>query len=269
VVDRTDPQAEVDPQDDVDPDGWSGIAAGWAELWGGVAEPVWRVVARATGIGAGSRVLDVGCGSGDGLAYVARLGASVAGADPAPGMVALARARVPGADVRAAAADRLPWPDGAADVVTAVNVLHLTLEPSDAVAEMVRVAAPGGYVAVAGWGEAAHNDLDTIERAVAASYGERPPPDDGLRLPGGPAALLRAGGLHVVADGDVDVAWTVPDDATLLRGVLLGEDDAVIADLRPAVAAAARPFRTAGGGYRLGGVMRYAVARTAGRRTAG
>jgi SAM-dependent methyltransferase len=83
-----------------DPDRWSAVAADWAELWGGIAAPVWDAMTEATGVGPGSRVLDVGCGSGGMLAYLHGLGASTAGSDPAPGMVDLARNRVPGADIR-------------------------------------------------------------------------------------------------------------------------------------------------------------------------
>jgi hypothetical protein len=56
--------------------------------------------------------------------------------------------------------------------------------------------------------------------------------------------------------------WEARDDDALVRGVLLGEDAAGIAASRQAVLAAARPFRTADGGYRLVNAFRCAVART-------
>ena len=250
--------------DGADPDRWSEIATGWSELWGEFASPAWRAVVAATGVGPGSRVLDVGCGSGEFLAHLARLGAWPAGIDPAPGMVELARSRVPGADVRLGPAQPLPWPDGSFDVVTAFNALQFAGHTLDALAELVRVTVPGGQVAVANWAEGDRNDLDTIEAAVAAAADEEPLPDGDLRQPGGLERLLADAGLADVAAGLVEVPWEAPDDAALVGGVLLGEDPATTSARAPAVLAAARPFRTPAGGYRLVNAFRYAAGRTPG-----
>lgn len=248
--------------DGADPDRWSAVAAGWAQLWGGSARPAWDAVLEASGVGAGARVLDVGCGAGDLLAHLDRLGLTAAGVDPAPGMVAYARDRVPAADVRLGGAEELPWPDGSFDLVISVNALHFAEDVPAALAELARVTVPGGHVAVANWAEASRNDLDTLEAAVARAAGEEPQPDPESRLPGGLRRLLTDGGLDVVSAGLVELPWTAPDDATLVRGVLLGEDPDTIAATAPVVLAAARPFRTTEGGYRLVNAFRYAVART-------
>jgi SAM-dependent methyltransferase len=245
--------------DGADEDAWSAVAEGWAELWGPLADPVRRTILAAAGVGPGARVLDVGCGSGELLAHVEALGAHASGADPAPGMVALARALVPGADVRVAPADALPWEDARFDVVTAVNSLQLAASTTDALAEAVRVTVPGGRVALASWAEGPLNDLDVVERAVAAAAGDDVPPDGPLREAGGFEALLAGSGLTVLAAGLVEVPWEVRDDATLVRGVLLGEDAEGTEAGHRTVVDAARPFRTEGGGYRLVNAFRYAV----------
>jgi SAM-dependent methyltransferase len=210
-------------------------------------------------------VLDVGCGSGDLLAWFAGRGADVAGIDPAPGMVELARARLPGGDVRAGTAEPLPWPDGSFDLVTAVNALQFAEDTIDALTEMARVTAPGGLVAVANWAEAERNDLDRIEAAVAEAAGEDVPPGGPLREAGGLDGVFAEAGLEVVAAGLVVTQWDAPDDDTLVRGVLLGEDPGTVAERGPAVIAAARPFRTAGGGYHTVNAFRYALGRPARR----
>ncbi|MEJ3656428.1 class I SAM-dependent methyltransferase [Actinomycetes bacterium KLBMP 9759] len=247
--------------DGPEPDRWSAVADVWDELWGRFAEPAWGAVAKPAGVGPGSRVLDVGCGSGTFLAFAADLGAEVAGVDPAPDMVRLARARLPGADIRAGSAEELPWPDGTFDLVAAFNALQFAEDTIDALTEFGRVARPAGLVAVANWAEAARNDLDTIEAAVAAAAGEEVRPGGELREPGGLEGVLREAGLQVVAAGLVEAHWAVADDETLVRGVLMGEDEDGVAAAAPAVIAAARAFRTQDGGYRTVNAFRYAVGR--------
>ena len=176
-------------------------------------------------------------------------------------MLGLARRTVPEADLREAGAEDLPWPGGAFDVVTAVNALHLADDEGAALAELRRVLAPGGRIALASWAEHAANDLDTIEAAVAEADGDEPSPDLPERLPGGLEALLEADGFAVQEAGIVDVPWIAADETALVAAVLLGEDAASLAELGPVVVGAAAPFRTAGGGYRLLNRFRWAVAR--------
>lgn len=247
--------------DGADPGGWSAVADGWAELWGDFAEPAWAAVVHASGVGPGHRALDVGCGSGDLLAHLDELGVRTAGVDPAPGMVERARERVPAADIRPGEAERLPWPDASFDLVTAVNALQFADDPAAALRELVRVTTPGGHVAIVSWADRQHNDLDTIEAALAEADGEEPRPDGDLRMAGGIEGLLGAGGLEVVASGLVEVTWLAVDDDTLVRGVLLGEDPRTVADMAPTVITAAEPFRTSQGGYLLVNHFRYGVGR--------
>ncbi|WP_306206092.1 class I SAM-dependent methyltransferase [Actinoplanes sp. RD1] len=224
----------------------------WAELWGDVPEPVWRVVLqRAT---QGDRVLDVGCGAGHFLAYARRAGLRTSGADVVPELVELARQRAQEAVV--AAAEHLPWPDGTFGLVTAFNALQFADDTDAALAEMVRVTEPGGRVAVANWAEAARNDLDAIERAL--NDGESAPDGD-LRREGGLTELLTDGGLIGVTAGLVAVPWRVPDEDALVRGILLGEQP----DLAPEVVAAARPYRKSDGSYELMNHFRCAIGFTA------
>lgn len=96
--------------------------------------------------------LDVGCGSGILTEELAsRLGAeNVAAADPSP-LVDAAASRVPGADVRKASAEALPWPDASFDAALAQLVLHFLEDPVVGLVEMRRVTRPGGVVAACTW----------------------------------------------------------------------------------------------------------------------
>ena len=105
------------------------------------------------GISRGDRALDVGCGTGQLTMELASVvGAeNVAALDPAEGAVAVCRSRVPGADVRVAAAEALPFGDGEFDAVLAQLVVNLVKDPPAAVREMARVARPGAAVAACFW----------------------------------------------------------------------------------------------------------------------
>jgi len=242
-------------------DPWTALAGDWAASWGGVARPARAALLDATGAGPGTRLLDVGCGTGELLAEAAARGVTAAGADVAPGMVARARRAAPAADVRVADAEDLPWPDGAFGVVTAVNVLHLADDPAAAVAEASRVLAPGGLLAVGGWAERDRCELDVVDAALAADDGEEPGPEEPLRREGPVRALLAGAGLVVEHVALVDTPWTAPDEPALVRGLLLGEDAAGIAERGPVVVAAAERFRRSDGSYRFRNAFRLVVAR--------
>jgi len=105
------------------------------------------------GVGAGMRVLDVGCGTGA-LAgqAAARVGAAnVAGADPSEPFVESCRRRVPEADVRVAPAESLPFDDDSFDAVMAQLAVQFMSDAPRGVSEMARVARPGGVVAACVW----------------------------------------------------------------------------------------------------------------------
>ncbi|MTD13330.1 methyltransferase domain-containing protein [Nakamurella sp. YIM 132087] len=247
--------------DGADADTWSGLADGWSRYWGASTAPVHEVLIQAAGIRGGMRVLDVGCGSGEFLARLVADGVLVAGVDPAPGMVELARRRVPGGQVHPGDAEDIPFEDNSFEVVTAVNALQFAAYPFDALDEWARVLVQGGMVAVANWAEGARNDLDVLERAVADAAGEPLAPDGELRRPGGLENVLAEAGLEVLAAGIIATPWQPADDHDLVHGVLLGEFEGTMSDRAPVVLAAAAPFRRPDGGYLLHNHHRWAVAR--------
>jgi SAM-dependent methyltransferase len=98
--------------------------------------------ADEAGVEEGDTALDVGCGPGLLLAELARrLGLDrVAGVDPSQPFVEAARVAVPGADIRLAAAEQLPFADDEFDVVSSQLVVNFMTDPEAGVAEMRRVA---------------------------------------------------------------------------------------------------------------------------------
>ena len=108
---------------------------------------------RAARVERGQRALDVGCGTGALTLPLAELlgPAHVAAVDPDEAAVAACRERVPGADVRVAGAEDLPFPAGEFDVVLAQLVISLMDDAHAGVREMKRVARPGGVVGTCVW----------------------------------------------------------------------------------------------------------------------
>jgi ubiquinone/menaquinone biosynthesis C-methylase UbiE len=96
------------------------------------------------------RVLELGCGTGRNLAALAARGATtLAGVDLSDGMLAIARARLPGASFwRASILDPTPLDPASVDLVLITLVLEHVADPSAAFAEAHRVLAPGGRLVV-------------------------------------------------------------------------------------------------------------------------
>ena len=100
----------------------------------------------------GKRVLEIGVGMGSDFLRWVRAGAVATGVDLTERAVALTKQRLLDgglqADVRVADAEALPFPDDQFDIVYSWGVLHHTPDPAKAIAEGLRVLAPGGQVKV-------------------------------------------------------------------------------------------------------------------------
>jgi len=121
-----------------------------------------RVVALARST-PGSRALDLCCGTGDISFALAKSGASVTGLDFSPQMLAVAATRqrqlktpVPDLKFIQGDAQQLPFPDHSFDAVTVgYGLRNLTNWPLG-LAEMKRVARPGGRIIVLDFGKPAN-----------------------------------------------------------------------------------------------------------------
>jgi SAM-dependent methyltransferase len=119
------------------------------------------------GLGPGSRVLDLGCGTGIASAALARRGMSVTGIDISEPMLAHARKRLPEATFVHGSADALAFPDASYDGAASAQAFHWFDAPK-VLAEAVRVVRPYGVVAI-WWKTILHGDRVRMLRAEAAS----------------------------------------------------------------------------------------------------
>jgi SAM-dependent methyltransferase len=100
-----------------------------------------------SGVRAGDRTLDLGCGDGTFTADLAGAGAEVVGVDVARAAVARAAARHPSLDFRTVAIDGpLPFEDSSFDLVWSSEVIEHVADTARWLSELRRVLAAGGRV---------------------------------------------------------------------------------------------------------------------------
>jgi ubiquinone/menaquinone biosynthesis C-methylase UbiE len=162
----------------------------------------------------GGPVLDVGCGPGSLTApLAARLGASsVAAVDISEPFVAACRARVPGADVRLASAEDLPFADGSFRAALSQLVLSFVGRPDRMAAEMRRVVRAGGTVAACTFEADGFALARTVWKA-ALRFDPQAPDDAALpfRREHELQELWDRAGFREVAAAVIDIAATYAD----------------------------------------------------------
>ncbi len=115
-------------------------------------DKLWRIATtRAVAPKPGQRILDLAAGTGASSVSLARSGAEVVAGDFSPGMIAEGRRRhggIPHLTFALADAMALPFDDDEFDAVTISFGLRNVNDPKQALAEMLRVTAPGGRLVI-------------------------------------------------------------------------------------------------------------------------
>jgi ubiquinone/menaquinone biosynthesis C-methylase UbiE len=141
--------------------GWDKAAAVYEQSWQRQVEPAQARLLALAALGPGQRVIDIACGTGlVTFAAAAAVGStgSVVGVDLSEAMVTLARARAREGGHRHLRfermdAEELTLPSASYDVVLCALGLMYVPDERKAVAEMVRLLAPGGRIVAAVWGQ--------------------------------------------------------------------------------------------------------------------
>ena len=244
------------------------------EVWAALAEPhnrpLFEAVLDATGVRAGTRLLDVGCGSAMTLVLAHDRGAVVHGSDVSPGLLGVARRRLPAADLRLGEMERLPWDDASMDVVVGVNAFQFAGDPVAALREAVRVVVPHGVVAASLFSAPERNESTVVHDAMSRLS---PPARDGehlpyqLSAPGNLESAFRSAGLTPTASGSVALDWDYASLDDAVAGLLCsGGGTRAVQDAGRATAAsvvrdALLPFLRPDGRVVMRNEFRFAVGR--------
>lgn len=203
---------------------WSAGARTWADIQEPQQVPFYKVAFDEIGVGKDTKLLDAGCGAGLALDHARARGAEVAGFDASPGLLEIAKERMPLADFRQGDIEQLPYTDDEFDAVTAFNSVQFAADPANAVSEIARVCRPGGKVAIVSWAPEDENDMRAILQALGPLLpvpppGVTPPSPFRLAARGDLESEMRGAGLEVGQPIEVPVTFTYPDHATALRGM--------------------------------------------------
>ena len=176
-------------------------------------------IVQASGVGNGSRALDVCCGQGIVAQGLSATGTSVVGLDFSPAMLELARVRVLGVEFVEGDATSLPFEGGSFDAVTmGFGILHIP-NADAAIRETYRVLKPGGKFVYSVWQSPELSAAFRIVYGAIETLGSKD-----VSLPPGPAIhayadpelaypALEAAGFSNAKIDTTDSYWEVDDPA--------------------------------------------------------
>src|SRR4051812_6297216 len=160
--------------------GGSAPAAYQAFLVPAMFAPFAETLVEQAGVGEGSRVLDIACGTGAASRAAARRAGpsgSVTGVDLGEPTLAIAREQPMDGSAAPitwlqADATQLPVDDGAFDVAICQQGLQFFPDKAAALAEMHRALQPGGRLAIATWTDVESNPFFAVIEALERHLGE-------------------------------------------------------------------------------------------------
>jgi ubiquinone/menaquinone biosynthesis C-methylase UbiE len=144
-------EIDVDAFVEFEATGYTKVADEYDRSFGSLTPRTAEALLDAAGVERGSRVLDVGTGPGYVAARAAARGASVLGVDLSPGCIDLARRLHPELEFRQGDAHRLSLPDASFDAAVANFLMPHLADHARAVAELTRVLADDGRLALSTW----------------------------------------------------------------------------------------------------------------------
>jgi ubiquinone/menaquinone biosynthesis C-methylase UbiE len=202
---------------------WGTDPQAWADLAEAHNRPLFEAVLHAAGVGPGTCLLDVGCGSGLTLVLAKQRGAIPAGLDVSPGLLHIARGRLTDADLREGDMEDLPFGGATFDAVTGVNAFQFAGDPHKALREAARVTRPGGRVVASLFAAPERSQGTVVHEAMNALIPPSQAADHApysLSDPGRLEAALAGAGLHNTGHGEVVYHWRYKTVDDAVRALL-------------------------------------------------
>jgi len=238
---------------------WGERAVDWAYLVEPHARGAYDALFDRTGVGPGTGLLDIACGSGYAASVAARGGAKVSGLDASQALIAIARARTPAGDFRVGDMFALPFDDDSFDVATSFNGIWKGCE--SALVEACRVVRPGGLVGFTFWGAPKRIGLmpylATVVELSPADHASATLNEGDTGRPGVAEQMLDDAGLEFADRGTAQVITELPDlDLTVRALAAVGPSWPAIqnvgyAKFAEAMRQALRPLHVDGIGVRI------------------
>ena len=158
------------------------LAPHYDRRWSFYIEATLRETLRRLELRPGENILDVGCGTGQLLKALSDAvpDARLAGADPSPEMLEVARKRLgETVPLKQSHAESLPFSNETFDVVVSTNAFHYFRNPLGALEEMARVLPPNGRIVLTDWCDdyiacrLCNRWLRIVDRAHFRTYGQK------------------------------------------------------------------------------------------------
>lgn len=198
---------------------FDGIAERYEASRPGYPPPVVEFIATTAALGPGAAVLEIGCGTGQLTERLAASGFRLTAIDIGPSLVAVARQRVPGAEVsfHVTSFEDLTAAGASFDLVISSAAFHW-IDPDIAFSKSARLLRPGGWLALLGTEE--HYDapigaaLDTLwikHGDTGGAWNRRPSDPDAITatgLFGTPACLTDRQPASLPADAVISLEST-------------------------------------------------------------
>ncbi|MEU2822952.1 class I SAM-dependent methyltransferase [Streptomyces bacillaris] len=262
-------------------------ARDWAEIQERMLAPLYEAVYDRLEVGAATRMLSLGCGSGLALLIAAARGAQVTGVDSDRERLALARARLlpeegaEGAPAHRARLHESGLPSGAGtdgapyDLITVFEPIGCAAGDSEGLVPALEAALPlaarGATVVLTGWGPPERCATAPVLRVAARlTESARPPRPGGWRptLRDDLEDMAARTGLKPDGSGRVSCPFGYADQERAVRGLLsTGLFDAAVratdrSQVEKEVTEALHPYRRPDGTVWMPNVFRYLVCTT-------
>lgn len=194
---------------------FDGVAQLYQATRSGYPSELVEFLVATAGVGPGSAVLEVGCGTGQLTRDLARYGFDLTAIDIGPAMVAAARRQIGDSAIsfQVSSFEDFASADAAFDLIVSATAFHW-IDPEVKFSKPARLLRPGGWLAVLSLGERYDEPLDAALRGMWVSRSEdkawsaRKPPADA-------DAIIASGLFDRPAERTHQRRTTMPADAVI------------------------------------------------------